>query len=87
MARHVVRTLGERGISTSTAEELIEDADLRILDLSLLGLSSLDWIALATRLEDETGGELPDHVLVSPEHRSVAGWGAAILAARTGRNS
>ena len=83
VARQVVRALADRGIDVPEAEELIEDAVLRTREFSLLGLSSLDWIALATRLEDAIGAEIPDHVLVSPEHRCVAGWGDAVLAVRT----
>ncbi|MEU5049076.1 acyl carrier protein [Streptomyces sp. NPDC021096] len=83
VARHVVRALTERGIDAPKAENLIEDTELRNRDLSLFGLNSLDWIALATRLENEVGAEIPDHVLVSPEYRCVAGWGEAVLAART----
>ncbi|MFF4832681.1 phosphopantetheine-binding protein [Streptomyces sp. NPDC001315] len=86
VARLVVGAMADRGIAAPKAEELVEDAELRTRDLSLLGLSSLDWIALATRLEDTIGAEIPDQVLLAPEQRCVAGWGEAVLAARTTRS-
>ncbi|MFJ3719935.1 phosphopantetheine-binding protein [Streptomyces sp. NPDC090057] len=85
VARLVVEVMADRGIAAPEAEELAEDAELRTRDLSLLGLGSLDWIALATRLEDMIGAEIPDQVLLAPERRCVAGWGEAVLAARTAR--
>ncbi|MFJ9038968.1 phosphopantetheine-binding protein [Streptomyces sp. NPDC102406] len=78
----VVQAMSERGIEPPAARDLAQDAELRTRDLALLGLSSLDWIALATRLEETIEAELPDEVLVTPESRSVAGWGAAVLAVR-----
>jgi acyl carrier protein len=50
----------------------------RTRDLALLGLGSLDWMSLGIRVEAETGLELPDHVLLDPAHRCVAGWAAAL---------
>ncbi|MFD5483431.1 acyl carrier protein [Streptomyces hawaiiensis] len=79
----IVRAMGDRGIAAPKAEELVEDAGLRTRDLSLFGLGSLDWIALATQLEDTIGAEIPDHVLISPEHRCVEGWAKAVLTVQT----
>ncbi|MEU1467088.1 acyl carrier protein [Streptomyces sp. NPDC005761] len=78
----VVQALAERGISAPEAGELVGNAELRSLDLALLGLNSLDWTALASRIEDASGTEIPDQVLVRPESRCVAGWGEAVFAAR-----
>ncbi|MFB7076426.1 acyl carrier protein [Streptomyces sp. NPDC056308] len=86
VARMVVRALGDRGIVAPKAEELVEDPELRAQDLSLLGLNSLDWIALATQLEDTISAEIPDHMLISPAHRCVAGWGEAVMDARTAQS-
>lgn len=83
VARLVVRAMSDRGIDPPQARTLVEDAELRTRDLSLFGLSSLDWMALATRLEEAIGAEIPDEVLVTPQKRSVAGWGAAVLTVRT----
>ncbi|MCG8969535.1 MULTISPECIES: acyl carrier protein [Streptomyces] len=82
VARLVVQAMSERGIEPPDVRDLAQDAELRTRDLSLFGLSSLDWIALATRLEETIDAELPDEALVTPGGRSVAGWGAAVLAAR-----
>ncbi|WP_432161038.1 acyl carrier protein [Streptomyces sp. NRRL F-5630] len=82
VARLIARAMADRGIASPKAEELVEDAELRAQDLSLFGLSSLDWIALATQLENTIGAEIPDHVLIRPEHRCVADWGEAVLAAQ-----
>ncbi|MGQ4487584.1 phosphopantetheine-binding protein [Streptomyces sp. SAS_281] len=82
VAQLVVGAMSDRGINAPKADELVEDPGLRTRDLSLFGLSSLDWIALATRLENTIGAEIPDQVLVTPKQRCVAGWGQAILAAR-----
>jgi acyl carrier protein len=83
VARLVVGAMTDRGIDAPKAEELVEDAELRTRDLSMFGLSSLDWITLATRLEEAIDTEIPDHVLITPQRRCVAGWGEAVLAART----
>ncbi len=80
VATHVVRALADCGIHSPEARELIENPCLLSRDLALLGLGSLDWIALATQLETETGVQLPDHVLVETEHRCVRGWAKALLA-------
>ncbi|MFJ4858682.1 acyl carrier protein [Streptomyces sp. NPDC088730] len=77
----VVRAMAERGIEPPDAAALAQDDALRTRDLALFGLDSLDWIALATRLEETIDAELPDEALITPAHRSVAGWGAAVLAA------
>lgn len=79
VASHVVRALVSRGIEISTVGELLRDKSLRLRDLALLGLGSLDWMALATQLEDATGVELPDLVLLEPEHRCVTGWAEALF--------
>ena len=39
-----------------------------------LGLSSLDWMDVATGVEDALGIELPDEFLLDAGNRSVAGW-------------
>ncbi|GGU56592.1 phosphopantetheine-binding protein [Streptomyces lavendofoliae] len=82
VARLIVRAMGHRGIAAPKPEELVEDAGLRTRDLSLFGLSSLDWIGLATQLEETIGAEIPDHVLISPEDRCVEGWAKAALTAQ-----
>ncbi|MEU8508755.1 acyl carrier protein [Streptomyces brevispora] len=79
----VVQALAEQGLPAPDAGELVGNTELRSLDLALLGLSSLDWIALASRIEDAIGTEIPDRVLVRAESRCVAGWGEAVFAART----
>jgi acyl carrier protein len=79
VATYVVAALADRGIHGPGAEELIENPSLRSRDLALLGLSSLDWIALGIQLETATGLQLPDHVLVESEHRCVGGWAKALL--------
>ncbi|MEV0747099.1 acyl carrier protein [Streptomyces sp. NPDC050273] len=78
----VVEALTERGISAPDAGDLVGNAQLRSLDIALLGLNSLDWTALASRIEEASGTEIPDQVLVRPESRCVAGWGEAVFAAR-----
>lgn len=80
VATHVAQALADCGINSPEAEELIESPSLRSRDLALLGLGSLDWIALAIQLETETGVQLPDHALVETEHRCVRGWANALLA-------
>jgi acyl carrier protein len=78
VATHVVRALAALGVHAPTVDQLINDDDSRVRDLALLGLSSLDWMALATRLEYETGLEIPDHALTQSRHRCVAGWATAL---------
>ncbi|MCC9312340.1 acyl carrier protein [Kitasatospora sp. RB6PN24] len=67
---------GERGW---TAEELLADASLCRTDFALLGLGSLDWMALATQVEKRSGAELTDEALLESEQRTVAGWAACLL--------
>ncbi|MEO3930677.1 acyl carrier protein [Micromonosporaceae bacterium B7E4] len=50
----------------------------RSKDLTLLGLGSFELMRLAARLEDETGVELEDAVLLDPHRRCVAGWAACL---------
>lgn len=82
VASQIVETLAGLGMHLMTTRELVDDPDLRSRDLALFGLSSLDWIGLAARLEAQTGLELPDHVLLESEHRCVDGWAEAIWAGR-----
>lgn len=62
-----------------TANELVTDASLRRTDFALLGLGSLDWMALATQVEKRSGVELTDEVLLDSKLRTVAGWAACLL--------
>lgn len=83
VARLVARRLsGTPGIGAEEAESFLAEIDQqRHTDLSLLGLSSLDWMALATEVEELSGTELADEVLLDPEKRSVAGWAACLCSA------
>lgn len=87
VATHVVRALVGLGVRTVGIEELLGDPGLRQRDLALLGLGSLDWIALAVRLESETGAELPDVFLLKPENRSVDRWAEALSVVVSSRTS
>jgi hypothetical protein len=82
VATHVVQVLANLGINTIGVGDLLENQDLRSRDLAALGLGSLDWIDLAARLESDTGVELPDHVLLEPEHRCVGRWAEALSTGR-----
>ncbi len=90
VATHVFRVMSKYDTRVASAAELVSDADLRTRDLAVLGLGSLDWMALATALEQATDRELPDRVLVDPQQRCIAGWAAALATAErigTGGNS
>ncbi|WP_290055711.1 acyl carrier protein [Amycolatopsis solani] len=80
VATQVVEAFGELGIPVATVEEILENPSLRRRDFARLGLGSLDWIALAGKVEAVTGAELPDRALLEPEHRCVSGWAAALSA-------
>jgi hypothetical protein len=81
VATCVARALAERGVTDTDVNELLGDPDSLHRDFALLGLGSLDWIAVAAHLEDRTGLELPEHVLLDPAYRCVAGWADALDAA------
>lgn len=74
MARIVAARLERSGVRGIPADALSDDPRLSRLDFAALGLNSVDWMGLATEVEDAFGIELPDEVLLDPEHRSVAGW-------------
>ncbi|HEY3465627.1 MAG TPA: phosphopantetheine-binding protein [Amycolatopsis sp.] len=78
VATQLAETLAERGIPAGTAEEIVRNRDWCHQDYAQFGLGSLDWLAIAVKVEAATGAELPDHVLLEPEHRSVSGWAAAL---------
>ncbi|AJC59856.1 phosphopantetheine-binding protein [Streptomyces sp. 769] len=61
--------------------DLVEDETLRGKDFALFGLSSLDWMELASRVEKLAGVELDDAVMIDPEIRSIAGWSACLYRA------
>ena len=77
----VVERLAETGDCSFQVDDILADDVLRHRDLALLGLSSLDWMRLATRLEAEFGVELSDAAMLDPARRSVAGWAADLCAA------
>ncbi|MBB1158671.1 acyl carrier protein [Amycolatopsis dendrobii] len=81
VAALVADALASQGLRAVTARELIADPELCTCDLARFGLGSLDWIALATRLERQTGVELPDGALLDDERRSIAGWATALTTA------
>ncbi len=82
VSHRLVQTLTALGLDAPDPQDFTGDSELRTRDLALFGLSSLDWIALATAIEQEIGAEIPDGTLVTPEQRCVAGWGEAVFAAR-----
>lgn len=80
----VAEVLVDRGTDPATARQLRTDRSLWSRDLTSFGLGSLDWISLATRVEAETGVELPDEALLEPRHRCVEGWSEALRQKRAG---
>jgi hypothetical protein len=58
---------------------------LRHTDFGGLGLDSLDWMAIATRLEAATGVQLEDAVMLDRDRRSIAGWALALWRGGAGR--
>lgn len=74
MATAIAEKLAESGSSADSSEALLADQSLRHRDFTGLGLNSLDWMDVATRLEDELGIELPDEFLLDAGRRSLAGW-------------
>ncbi|BCK68058.1 hypothetical protein Srufu_020110 [Streptomyces libani subsp. rufus] len=78
VAAAVIEFMAEKGEPTAQVRDLFEDDALRGKDFALLGLSSLDWMTLAMRVEKRSGVELDDAVLIDPENRSVAGWAACL---------
>lgn len=82
----VAEKLATAGIAALSANDLAEDRELRRCDFAALGLSSVDWMDVATRIEDVLGVELPDEVLLDAENRTVSGWSGhlhALLASPT----
>lgn len=82
VARHVAAVLAAGGQDGVSAEELAGDPVRSTADLADLGLDSLGWMGLATRLEDEFAVELPDEALLDPQLRSVLGWARCLDARR-----
>jgi acyl carrier protein len=82
VATHVAAALERLGLSTVGVDDLTGNAELCRRDLALLGLGSLDWIAVAAELESATGRELPDRALVESERRCVKGWAQALSGER-----
>lgn len=78
VATHVVAALERLGLRTAEIGDLTGGTELARRDLALLGLGSLDWIAVAAELESATGRELPDRALVESERRCVEGWAQAL---------
>lgn len=74
VATAIAEKLAESGSSAASSDALLADHFLRHRDFTGLGLNSLDWMDVATRLEDELGIELPDEFLLDAGRRSVAGW-------------
>jgi acyl carrier protein len=70
----VAEFLAQGGGGAPTAEELIHDQKTRCEDFAHLGLNSLDWMEVATLLEQEFGVEFPDALLVDPACRNIAAW-------------
>ncbi|MDQ7809144.1 phosphopantetheine-binding protein [Amycolatopsis sp. A133] len=81
VATQLAETLAERGISAGTAEEIVRNYEWCHRDFALLGLGSLDWLAIAVKVEAAAGVELPEYALLEPEHRCVSGWAAALTPA------
>jgi hypothetical protein len=78
VATQLAEALAERGIPAGTAEEIVRNREWCHRDYALLGLGSLDWLAIAVKVEAATGAELPDYALLESEHRCVSGWAAAL---------
>lgn len=82
IARAVAGAVGDKLLGSGAfpfiADALISDPELAQRDFTELGLSSVDWMDVATRLEDLLHVEIPDDVLLDADKRSVAGWGEHI---------
>jgi len=78
IARTVAEAVADKlvcsGAPTFTADALLEDPELSWRDFASLGLNSVDWMNVATALEEVLGVELPDEMLLDAGSRSVAGW-------------
>ncbi|MDG4788026.1 acyl carrier protein [Micromonospora sp. WMMD1102] len=81
VATAVVDALAGEGTARVSVAALLADAELRSTDFALLGLGSLDWMQVATRLESETGVELDDEVLTDPGRRCLLGWSGCLFTA------
>lgn len=77
----VAEFLAANGIGGIQASDLADDPELRLRDFALLGLGSLDWMALATRVEAGAGAELDDEALINPERRCIVGWSRSLAGA------
>lgn len=80
VAAAVADILGTANGSQTVIAELLHDARIQSKDFTLLGLGSVDLMRLAARLEDETGTELDDDVLIDPRRRCVLGWAECLYA-------
>lgn len=74
VAAVLAEKLAQSGASTVSGDALLADQALRNRDFMSLGLNSLDWMDVATTLEDELGIELPDGFLLDTDRRTLAGW-------------
>jgi acyl carrier protein len=79
VAAAVAAKLAASGITNPDAEDLGRDPELGRRDFAALGLNSVDWMDLATTLEDAFGLEIPDEVLLDADNRSVCGWSAHLV--------
>ncbi|WP_435174217.1 acyl carrier protein [Actinacidiphila sp. bgisy145] len=74
MAQIVSVRLERSGVRGVLADALSDDMRLGRVDFAALGLNSVDWMGLASEVEDAFEIELPDAALLDGAHRSVAGW-------------
>lgn len=80
VAAAVADRLARAGGTVVPAAELLADPELMHREFAALGLDSVDWMSVATELEDLMGLELPDELLLDADRRSIAGWAHMILA-------
>jgi acyl carrier protein len=74
LAAIVAAKLERSGVPGVSAHALTTDPELGGRDFAALGLNSVDWMDVASEVEDAFDVELPDEVLLDAEHRSVIGW-------------
>lgn len=80
-AAALAEKLTQSGTSGVSVDDLLVDQALRNRSFMSLGLNSLDWMDLATRLEDMLGVELPDELLLDIDRRTLAGWSGYLVIA------
>lgn len=78
VAAAVTDVLLRSGVSILPAALLADDRDLARRDFAELGLTSLDWMDLATILESQLDFEFDDSALLDSECRTIVGWASYI---------